>query len=283
MAYDSARGVTVLFGGASLSGVFSDTWEWDGTSWTQLSPAASPPARDAHAMATLGSKVVLFGGGNGTTAVNDTWSYSTVLVQGSDCLVAACPQDEDDLRRLYAALAKSLGLANPTPATPVVRAPDLSSIAQLQEADILVVDDIELNRDLMSELFATTGLKVRLASNGVEALARVRDQRLRIFLEHRCDHHRGHAVLHVVEVVQQVAGHQEVDAAGRQQRPVVDLRAALLEGDIEAEGLVGAVGHRLVEAAVRGLRLPVGGEGHLVLRQHGRGRECAQRGNEHHR
>jgi CheY-like chemotaxis protein/HPt (histidine-containing phosphotransfer) domain-containing protein len=86
------------------------------------------------------------------------------------------------LRRLYAALAKSLGLANPTPATPVVRAPDLSSIAQLQEADILVVDDIELNRDLMSELFATAGLSIRLASNGAEALARVREHRPDVIL-----------------------------------------------------------------------------------------------------
>jgi hydrogenase maturation protease len=86
------------------------------------------------------------------------------------------------LRRLYAALAKALGLANPTPAAPLVRVPDLSSITQLHEADILVVDDIELNRDLMSELFATAGLKVRLASNGVEALARVRERRPDVIL-----------------------------------------------------------------------------------------------------
>ena len=70
----------------------------------------------------------------------------------------------------------------PDAGPPVVRAPDLSSIAQLQEADILVVDDIELNRDLMSELFATAGLSIRLASNGVEALARVRERRPDVIL-----------------------------------------------------------------------------------------------------
>jgi hypothetical protein len=42
----------VLFGG-NISGVgfLGDTWEWDGTNWTQLTPSASPSARLAHAMA----------------------------------------------------------------------------------------------------------------------------------------------------------------------------------------------------------------------------------------
>lgn len=107
---------------------------------------------------------------------------ATSSPEGSAVAADAILLKPTSLRRLYAALAKALGLANPTPATPLVRAPDLSSIAQLQEADILVVDDIELNRDLMSELFATAGLKVRLASNGVEALARVRERRPDVIL-----------------------------------------------------------------------------------------------------
>ena len=32
MAFDSARKVTVLFGGGSYNG---DTWEWNGSAWTQ--------------------------------------------------------------------------------------------------------------------------------------------------------------------------------------------------------------------------------------------------------
>jgi hypothetical protein len=106
---------------------------------------------------------------------------------------------------------------------------------------------------------------------GVEALAGVREDGLRVFLEEGRDHHGGHAVLHVVEGLQQVAGHQEVDLAGRQHRPVVDHRAALLDVDVEAVLLVGAVHQRLVEAAVAGLRLPVGGEHHFFLRLHGEG------------
>ncbi len=34
MAYDSGRGVVVLFGGMSAAGYLPDTWEWDGTTWT---------------------------------------------------------------------------------------------------------------------------------------------------------------------------------------------------------------------------------------------------------
>ena len=46
------------------------------------------------------------------------------LVQGSDCLVAACPQDEDDLRRLYAA-----------PASRIVQVPCGVDITQLRPGD----------------------------------------------------------------------------------------------------------------------------------------------------
>ncbi len=80
MAYDAARGKMVLFGGRQISGssYLNDTWTWDGTNWTQLSPAASPSARAQASMAydaALG-KVVLFGGFlNGTGQFSDTWSW----------------------------------------------------------------------------------------------------------------------------------------------------------------------------------------------------------------
>ena len=37
MVYDSDRNVTVLFGGIANSICLNDTWEWDGTVWTQVS------------------------------------------------------------------------------------------------------------------------------------------------------------------------------------------------------------------------------------------------------
>ena len=46
MAYDAARGTSIVFAGLSGSGLpLSDTWEWDGVSWHQLTPANFPTPR----------------------------------------------------------------------------------------------------------------------------------------------------------------------------------------------------------------------------------------------
>jgi len=75
MAYDAARGQDVLFGGvaANNSTALSDTWTWDGSNWTQRSPANSPSARAGHAMAydSLHQQVVLFGG----SQTAETWVW----------------------------------------------------------------------------------------------------------------------------------------------------------------------------------------------------------------
>jgi hypothetical protein len=92
MVYDSVRNVTVLFGGANCQlwgsetdcpGTsagpvdYADTWEWNGSSWTQVMPAASPPARDSFAMAfdSIRGQTVLFGGYD-VNLVNDTWEWN---------------------------------------------------------------------------------------------------------------------------------------------------------------------------------------------------------------
>jgi hypothetical protein len=82
MAYDSGRGVTVLFGGVYAFGedlvLLDDTWEWDGTDWTQRSPAHRPPARGAHAMAYDRARgaTILFGGFDTSESVlGDTWEW----------------------------------------------------------------------------------------------------------------------------------------------------------------------------------------------------------------
>ena len=75
MAYDSARGRTILFGG--IGGSFlGDTVEWDGTTWTQRVPATSPSARTYHAMAYDSARgvTILFGGANGSY-LGDTWEF----------------------------------------------------------------------------------------------------------------------------------------------------------------------------------------------------------------
>jgi N-acetylneuraminic acid mutarotase len=71
----------ILFGGVQLDGdgnviaTPDDTWAWDGATWKRLTPPSSPPARSKHVMATLGDKVVLFGGTGATGVLNDTWEW----------------------------------------------------------------------------------------------------------------------------------------------------------------------------------------------------------------
>ncbi len=76
MAFDAARKRVVVFGGA-LGGLGSDTWTWDGTTWSQHTPYASPSARYRHAMAydAARRRVVLFGGSDDVGALSDTWEW----------------------------------------------------------------------------------------------------------------------------------------------------------------------------------------------------------------
>jgi GH35 family endo-1,4-beta-xylanase len=72
MAWDSVRGVDVLL---TTGG---QTWTWNGSSWTQLSPAHSPGARSNAAMAFDAghAQAVLFGGKAGSTILQDTWTWN---------------------------------------------------------------------------------------------------------------------------------------------------------------------------------------------------------------
>src|SRR4051794_8670618 len=60
MAYDSARNVTVMFGGSGLN----DTWELSGNTWIKRTPAHAPSPRYGDAMTydEARQQVVLFGG-----------------------------------------------------------------------------------------------------------------------------------------------------------------------------------------------------------------------------
>jgi hypothetical protein len=79
MTYDAARQRVVLFGGtSSRTNYLGDTWEWDGTTWTQRAPAASPSAREVYAMAfdAVRQRAVMFGGAVARLAyVSDTWEW----------------------------------------------------------------------------------------------------------------------------------------------------------------------------------------------------------------
>ena len=92
------------------------------------------------------------------------------------------------------------------------------------------------------------------------------EQHLRFFLEDRRDRERRHILLDRVEHLQRVRAHEKVDAAGRQEQAIVHVRPALHDGEVEPVFPVGAVGERLIEPAVLGLRHPVGAERDLVER-----------------
>jgi hypothetical protein len=80
MAYDAARGVTVMFGGyEGSSDYLNETWEWDGTGWA-LRATGGPSARAQFAMAyDPRGFTVLFGGGywDGSQYcyLGDTWEW----------------------------------------------------------------------------------------------------------------------------------------------------------------------------------------------------------------
>ncbi len=98
MVYDTARGVSVLFGGIDVNSssvsdtnaTYGDTWEFDGLAWQQKFPAHSPSARYGHAMTYDSARgvTVLFGGraqiSGQTTCFNDVWEWN-----GSDWSLVA--------------------------------------------------------------------------------------------------------------------------------------------------------------------------------------------------
>jgi hypothetical protein len=83
MVYDSARAVYVLYGGNATftQAGNNETWEFDGTTWTQRFPPANPGNLGGHAMAfdSVRNRVVLFGGIQTVAPINDsleTWEYT---------------------------------------------------------------------------------------------------------------------------------------------------------------------------------------------------------------
>lgn len=90
LAYDTSRQRVVMFGGLTgddISGgtavSSADTCEWNGSTWTQLTPPSAPTARNRHAMAYDANRgrVVLHGGTTsgtsaGGTGFNDAWDWN---------------------------------------------------------------------------------------------------------------------------------------------------------------------------------------------------------------
>jgi len=82
LAYDSANGVAVLFGGYNRN-YLCDTWTYDvgADNWTNRGPAHSPSARSEYAMAhdSARGETVLFGGYIAGLFRDDTWTYNLTI------------------------------------------------------------------------------------------------------------------------------------------------------------------------------------------------------------
>jgi RHS repeat-associated protein len=81
LAYDPDTHSVVLFGGAAgYQGTDSSaTWSWDGSNWSQLHPATSPPARSEATMdydPLLHGLVLFSGTQHGSSGLDDTWLYA---------------------------------------------------------------------------------------------------------------------------------------------------------------------------------------------------------------
>jgi hypothetical protein len=83
LAYDESRDLLVVFGGIygglAVDPVYlGDTWEWDGSDWTERTNLETDPApRSGHGMAYDASRqcVVMFGGAGEVSSYNDTWKW----------------------------------------------------------------------------------------------------------------------------------------------------------------------------------------------------------------
>ena len=86
LVYDPVTTHSVLFGGSTaldpstkMSYELSDTWDWNGTIWTQLFPLHTPTARYGQVMVydAARGRMVMFGGrtGNNKQDLGDTWVF----------------------------------------------------------------------------------------------------------------------------------------------------------------------------------------------------------------
>jgi len=77
MAFDRARGVTVLFGGAGTGGYRNATWTFDGATWSQVAAPLAPAGRWFSPLAydVVRQRIVLSGGETQAALRNDTWEF----------------------------------------------------------------------------------------------------------------------------------------------------------------------------------------------------------------
>ncbi|HEY3725498.1 MAG TPA: hypothetical protein VGN59_19260, partial [Acidimicrobiia bacterium] len=75
-ASDFAQREVVLYGGIDMTGTPTDTWTWDGATWTEQHPRESPRLSGvAIATDPAQGRVLMFGGNNISAFVDETWTW----------------------------------------------------------------------------------------------------------------------------------------------------------------------------------------------------------------
>jgi len=107
LVFDSAREVAVLYGGfrwtvinMTPTKVYStETWEWDGVTWTKKTPVANPGEKTRNAAAFDASRnVVTIFGNDDSTLDNELWEYDgNNWVQNSPTGSEPAPVDSSEL------------------------------------------------------------------------------------------------------------------------------------------------------------------------------------------
>lgn len=77
LAYDVGRERAVLFGGRDAERRLGDTWEWDGSSWSERKPLMAPSPRWGHGLAydVTRQRLVLFAGFHNSSGAAETWEW----------------------------------------------------------------------------------------------------------------------------------------------------------------------------------------------------------------
>jgi PAS domain S-box-containing protein len=110
-----------------------------------------------------------------------------------------------------------------------------SAPVELPPLDILVADDVPQNIDLLSSILQRNGHRVRMVSNGKEALAMFKSQRFDVIL---MDIHMPH--MDGLEAAQRIREHEQVE--GIATTPIIALTASVMEADHKAAEAAGMNG-----------------------------------------
>jgi Dockerin type I domain/Galactose oxidase, central domain len=85
LVFDPVQGGLVLTSGQGSGpgtfGTYSDTWFWDGATWTQLLPTTIPPPRyfASSGYDATTKSILLFGGGGDDGYLDDTWTLRPIV------------------------------------------------------------------------------------------------------------------------------------------------------------------------------------------------------------